>query len=492
MIKGHSIIELKNVNTGKVEHYEDDNIVTNGVAKYLEDLGMFNANPLLSDPIIKANPIERMFGGLLLFDSTITESADRYTCPSGVKMIGNGAYNVTYDGDNNLTELGSWNSTESGWMSDGSYKMVWDFATTQANGTINCACLTSDNHGYIGEGNSTSESTVVLANRRTDYERTGSPYYFFPSTVLQEKFDKSFLVHASRTNGTMTFIKRSSLIYTSATASEHMSSTGKLILQTYQMPLSEFDLRESFPYNNNGGANYIPVSEVEVNIPQAFLTMLGTKTPLHYIRHGKNYYMISADASGSPSGWREYVTLNTNTINIVKIAPDNTVTSYTATIPSAYHYIDLHNVGFSDEGQICMPIYAVINNVGVWSIWFQDMTNQADEDIIEGVNYLLGRQTGFISNYTDDGIMMMGSENGYVYKVDLNERTVYPTNQASSLVAYSALDDNRLIWNSQAVGPDLHRAQNYLATINNLQTAVTKTAEKTMKVTYVLSFDDGE
>jgi hypothetical protein len=38
----------------------------------------------------------------------------------------------------------------------------------------------------------------------------------------------------------------------------------------------------------------------------------------------------------------------------------------------------------------------------------------------------------------------------------------------------------------------LYKTTNYLATINNLETPITKSNEKTMKVTYILSFDDGD
>lgn len=39
-IHGHSTIELRNVKTGKVEKYEDDNMVTNALQRFLQDTGM--------------------------------------------------------------------------------------------------------------------------------------------------------------------------------------------------------------------------------------------------------------------------------------------------------------------------------------------------------------------------------------------------------------------------------------------------------------------
>ena len=58
------------------------------------------------------------------------------------------------------------------------------------------------------------------------------------------------------------------------------------------------------------------------------------------------------------------------------------------------------------------------------------------------------------------------------------------------------LDDNKLvnsIWNSgYSEVFSVYKTTNYLATIDNLAEQVTKTAEKTMKITYILDFADEE
>ena len=54
---------------------------------------------------------------------------------------------------------------------------------------------------------------------------------------------------------------------------------------------------------------------------------------------------------------------------------------------------------------------------------------------------------------------------------------------------YNVLNDNRIA-SSYAGNGGIWKTTNYLATINNLDTQVVKTAEKTMKVTYILSFTD--
>ena len=68
MIKGHTTIELNNVKTGITERFEDDNIVTNALNKYFEDVGFFNINPMHTADI-RNNLIPRLMGGVLLFDT---------------------------------------------------------------------------------------------------------------------------------------------------------------------------------------------------------------------------------------------------------------------------------------------------------------------------------------------------------------------------------------------------------------------------------------
>ena len=64
-IKGHTIIELTDVNTGAKERYEKDNMVTHALDKYFEDIGAFNISPLYNSDV-RNNLIPRLLGGLLL------------------------------------------------------------------------------------------------------------------------------------------------------------------------------------------------------------------------------------------------------------------------------------------------------------------------------------------------------------------------------------------------------------------------------------------
>ena len=151
MLKGKTTIELTDVNSGKVEVIEDTNMITNALQEFMRGYGMWGSNVLLDEKIRTSELWVNLLGGLLLFDTQLEENADNTFMPAGVKMIGNASKDVVNTGT--VTELGNYNVTESGVQSDGTIKFVYDFNTSQGNGTIKSVCLTSRVGGYEGMGN---------------------------------------------------------------------------------------------------------------------------------------------------------------------------------------------------------------------------------------------------------------------------------------------------------------------------------------------------
>ena len=156
MIKGKAKIELFNAKTGKLEKsVEEHNLVTNALRYLINIAATCNAAP--DDQVF---PIAtRALGGIMLFDGALTEDVENIHFPpidKGVHLVGY-ASNNTNTSDVNR---GSFNSAESGPTATG-YKSVWDFGTSQANGTIKSVARTSAYAGndplryYIGLYNST-------------------------------------------------------------------------------------------------------------------------------------------------------------------------------------------------------------------------------------------------------------------------------------------------------------------------------------------------
>lgn len=479
-IKGHSTIELTDVNTGKVERYEDDNMVTNAIQLYLNDLGMFNISPIHTDAV-RQSLIPTLFGGVLAFDTAITENANNIICPSGVKMIANGAYDVT--SNDSVTEMGSYNSSESGWLSDGKYKMVWDFTTTQANGNINCVCLTSANHGYIGEGNSTS--LLAKDTKRSDFTLGGTPQAVGVDNMPSIR---QRIVRGSWTNSTLTLVDYYNLVPTTDHTAEHMSATGKVKLKTYKVPMSKLDLRNNYPaYASDSGSEYLPVTETEISLPSAFVSALNGGAPSWCRKIGPYYYMI-ANYTIAGQGGGSVGTFGTNDVwQVVRINADNTISSFTVSNPAGEQFdFWINSIALSSDTIFISPY----NTSAPFTHYFEDLTDNTDVTTISNSTIGYGSVSSFM--YATEGVAYMGST-----KIDMGERTIYPTNESgrSYQPGIQILDDNKLVsacWESSYAAEvfSVLKSTNYLATIDNLDEQVTKTADKTMKITYVLSFTD--
>ena len=476
-IKGHSTIELRD-KSGKVERYDDDNMITNALQLYLNDLGEFNISPIYMTEV-RENLIGSLLGGVLAFDSHITENANNIICPTGVGMTANGSYGVV--SNDSVTEMGSYNSAESGWTSDGKYKLVWDYTTTQGNGIINCLCLTSANHGYIGEGNVTS--MTAKATSRSDYALCGTPQGV---EVDGMRDARRRVVRGSWADSTLTLIDYYNIIPTAEHTDEHMSATGKVKLKTYKVPLSKLDLRNSYPaYASGGGSEFIPVTETEITLPVAFKNALNGGAPSWYAKQGQYYYMIAGFglADYGQGYWGRFA--SGQTWQVARINPDNTISAFTVTNPAGEQFdFILQGLAFSEDTILIQR--ATDNNID-FIHYFEDITTNAD---ITAVTATFGTRLLGFSYPTEEVAYFAGM------KADMGARAVYliNSNAPSYNMTPQILDDNKLVsamWESSyAEWLNVVKTTNYLATINNLQEQVVKTAEKTMKITYVLTFEE--
>lgn len=167
-MRGITTIELTDVRTGEVKKYEDHNMFTKALdsvyngAPYSVNNEVFgrrsegNQNMSYWKTILGYS-----LGGLLLFPENIDENADTVFAPANNKPTGIASYDG-YSGSD--SRRGSLNEIESGPITGG-YRFVWDFATSQANGTIKCASLTSA-QGGIGY----LDSTSFLKDRNSSYD----------------------------------------------------------------------------------------------------------------------------------------------------------------------------------------------------------------------------------------------------------------------------------------------------------------------------------
>ena len=140
-------IELTNIKTGEVQHITEDNMFTKALYYYLnENYGGVilnkSGNPSsyssYNHPSDMFPLVERGLGGLMLLPENEVEDEENlypHSFPTAVAVKDREDY-----GANRL--MGLYNTAQSGPIENG-FKFVYEFMTTQGNGTIACACLTN-------------------------------------------------------------------------------------------------------------------------------------------------------------------------------------------------------------------------------------------------------------------------------------------------------------------------------------------------------------
>lgn len=181
MLKGKSKIELFDAATGaRLLEQHDSNLVTDAlgiIANCKDKTGLLRwwipGSPsnstgigeygeyLTGCPARAMMPLyKRALGGVLLWDGNIAEDPSVVIPPAGIGEVGHAG--GEYGGEN--IYRGSYNTNESGEISGG-YRHVWDFDTDKANGVIKCLSLTSFHGGNVGYHGCYDTAAFPMYNR---------------------------------------------------------------------------------------------------------------------------------------------------------------------------------------------------------------------------------------------------------------------------------------------------------------------------------------
>ena len=111
-LKGHCKIELTDKKTGKVESYEEHNMITEFSDELFKQMGYLRPNAFANRESL---PIDDLFGGVMLFNSAITEQTDmtgRHSSPlfppADKEMVANASMAIT--GNTAPEEMGQYNT----------------------------------------------------------------------------------------------------------------------------------------------------------------------------------------------------------------------------------------------------------------------------------------------------------------------------------------------------------------------------------------------
>ena len=513
MLKGKTTIQLFDAKTGELtDEVTKENLVTNAVRNALGGAynqlasgnmwayGMDNISKLYELPTGK-NFAQALYGGVLVFSKPITEDVDH--CLPSIEEIKTfiGCANQSASNTGN-TFRGSINSGESEVGKD-YVKFVWDFNTDQCNGDIASICLTSDCGGAGGYGCDSKDSSHKGLSLR-DFKSNN-----FWDTSVEANLGyntNGALVKAKGWNsndGKCAYIDGDYLhaIYRGRDNKQNISK----VVSKAKFGLS---LVDGFNYGN------ITSSEV-INTGIAVYRDIPYTTKDHaFCQDDDGSYEEFKIIKYSGNGVAERVTIPASNINSAITAyfnqtgKKNCLNSQDKIIHNDKLYIITGQLNFSD-------LTKKPNKLRVWVLNFDGTYTFKDIALTSKmITLIAGTNRG--GGYGDSGLngnllsyrgslcyVAPDETNGYAWFLVDDDGTMqthpFMINNDIRLYSHYCLEDNTDLIPNPYIELNMHSSSSdlnlyvpllvsaYLGTINNQDTVLTKTADKTMKIIYTLT-----
>lgn len=461
---GTTKIELTNVNTGEVEVYENHNMITNALRDIFKPLGLSNSPARYFNDFVPY--YEKLLGGLLCFDTKLEENPDSYYPPANANLIGCAAYGTQNNTKNTIR--GGFNQTESEVNLEDRYvKYVYDFATSQANGTIASICLTSKYGGFSSYGG--KDVTVINDYSIMQSICEDTLQYVHPDYTGANTCSK----YSGLTIGVteMAFLidrNKDCMYYFKIVDNKHITITRR---KTYLKSVSILDsIRVKKPLIEE-----ISLSELEKEIPTRYVGYnYDPVTDCLYICACDNGTLkpkervIVTEIKIDSWNVKQYEVPNTTDVNL------NTEGYWRFFVTNGYLFLKACNSPFD-----------------LFKLQLSNPANVIKFKMIDGGN--LYGTARFVLNgriYFDDSGNIVSVANTHSNEIRIIELSALVKNGASNMNASITPVRNEPLLYYTDLGAystlGWRIMSNYLATINNLDTPITKTADKTMKITYIL------
>ena len=448
MLHGHTKIELTNVEDGTTQKVESDNMFTNALNTIFNKHGIEGAYN--SSPYEKLLPLsEKGLRGILLFPVTLEESVDDIYPKTAFKAHAGSSTDVGSD-----VTKGAYNATESGAITNG-YRYVWDFTTSQGNGTIASVGLTSDIFG--NDTMNTDASTFVGGNRGLSVsgERidpvppgsgsSGSNYNYFPNCCVIERTKDYAIIAAPASKSGVNYIGELALI----------KVRYPLNALRFDSPLNlSFTIQKEIPLNES-----IEYANAFYHNSLVYLASRKDDTTLYLMKIDLTTETVTKDVITIPNLTKNIRNHNSFYKNGYFYFMRKDATTYYLTKLNLSNYADMTDIVTSTTSDGSMQYIertktARISKVG---ILFED-------DTLFESPFIIGKSTLGQDQMNTSEIMINGFFALSFYP--------YPNSSYSSYIFFD-------FYETLIAG--------YLATINNLPSPVTKTAAQTMKITYTVT-----
>jgi len=456
-LKGTTLVELTDVKTGQVERFEDTNTLTDAIYKILKPYGYMKGQGAHYNV---SNFAASFMGGIILFDGEIDDVNPPLFAPSDVSAVGYAAYNHTNATTD--TALGSWNSTETVVNNEERYlKLVYDFATSQANGTIKCACLTHPDaaiYTMYGSPKSVQDNTentnalYTYPNPGLSAIRSGSE---FSGTSFSMGAEHPFLIDQDEdivyyftmpSTNSIRIIKRRGNILSIPAAVNHKS---------------HMDIVQQFDIELAGAVSVAYVARnYDFSTQKLYLCCSGSSS----IPAGGSFHVVEVDLENRTAS----VVLVQNTSGVALRSSDN--------LFAYVHHELVYMIGNASPNNTKAFTYRL--DVKSWKVLDGNLSSSNCRPVL-GLN-------GNVFYYHFYNATVSSSDRWYL-NIANGEQNVIKRPGATSLL----LEDPNWIpfrdgLHFGVTSQNIVFPKNYLATVNNLTQPIVKTEDKTMKITYTI------
>ena len=454
-LKGVCRIELTDVKTGEKKVTVDENVVTDSIAQLFslpQKYAIAKINTRLSIfPTL--TPAHGCFSGVVLLNNAIsgtdTELKAKTAFPVGSAVTAHAGSNTSLPADD-LT-CGVWNSEESGDVENG-YKYVWDFPTDRANGDIACVCLTAASGGNYTPVSDTYRSTSAY-NLFANYSDTSTTIYFSSSSdalrlrpigIIGDKF---LCVSANTTAETIYTVELDPQItlFNSLWGVSRNPGTDE---SRYEAHALDTGIAGRLARYCDGYIFQVSGTTLKKIDPETF-EQVGSAvtlpvTPIYAQSTYKSWWVKDNYVYVIPSS-------NRKTVQKINLADTSDAT--TLSLPQSAK--DLAHIWGEINGKILVGTFD--------KSYVESSSSYTEEYFIEGAELAKTRYSGATSSSGTSHITdLITIPNNNMYYLQIVEGTS---------------DVTILLWR--------HRL--YAATIDNLQTPVTKTNATTMKIIYTIT-----
>ena len=455
MIKGHVTIELHNHKTGLRDRIEGDNMVTNALNYVIPIVMGGNTSAEKLMPLCK-----KALGSLMLFDGTLTEDKNNMFLPAEAHLVAFADRGL----DTAHSDRGSLNSAET-YQTDTGYQSVWDFSTSQANGTIkslalslNCSFgdsyIRNSPYNLVGPFKTSGPSCKSLSDK--------TRFYCY---ALCYDVENQYLYYIDPELGGVS--QRTEKDDTRKT--KYLYSTEIHIMKAY-VPTTKFKLAD-YPSPTNYGEE---VTSFTIETGTLNVDCRG------YFKNGYDGYAYMITPWGT-----------TGKVEMYKLK----LSDYSFEISEAQIFTVKSVNFYNDYGHSTANNgYAYIKSLDKKTIYIVNLSNTVDVQEAKLPNdYTLS--DGGLANLKNGGVKFATKDSRYGIcypdgKIIINQQSgsysYDPINSGPNLIT-----DNLVVFGHRAYSyydySNGSLLNNYLGTIYNLPQPIVKTAASSMKVVYTLT-----